>query len=259
MTTEERKGEVVVGMPAPRDAAARIADAIDRLVAWMARHWLTIFNTIVALFVAVPFLAPVLMQLGSAGGCAPCTGAARVIYILYSPACHQLPERSYFLFGPQATYTVGELEASGVVPAGLNILQRQMLRTPGATDLGYKVALCERDVAIFGSLLLGGLVFGLARSILHRRGREVPRLPIWAYLVALAPMVIDGVTQLFGLRESNWILRSITGMLFGLATVWLAYPFVQEAMADVSRASRAGTAGSARRDPKTGQKPPHML
>jgi uncharacterized membrane protein len=134
-----------------------------------------------------------------------------------------------------------------------------MLRTPGATDLGYKVALCERDVAIFGSLLLGGLVFGLARSILHRRGREVPRLPIRAYLVALAPMVIDGVTQLFGLRESNWVLRTITGMLFGLATVWLAYPFVEEAMADVLRTSLAKEANGARRDPGTGQNPSPML
>ena len=255
MATEGRKGEVVVGLPA-RGAADRIAGAIDRFVAWMARHWLAIFNSIVALFVLVPFLAPVLMRLGSAKGCAACTAAGRAIYILYSPTCHQLPERSYFLFGSQATYTVGELEASGVVPAGLNILQRQMLRIAGAADVGYKVALCERDVAIFGSLLLGGLVFGLARGILHRRGREVPRLPIWAYLVALAPMVIDGVTQLLGLRESSWILRTVTGMLFGLATVWLAYPFVQEAMADVSR---LGPAGSARRDPKTGQNPPHML
>jgi uncharacterized membrane protein len=258
MAIEEREGEVVVGLP-DKDVADWIAGAIDRVAARMARHWLAIFNTIVALFVAIPFLAPVLMQLGSAKGCVPCAAAGRLIYIVYSPACHQLPERSYFLFGPQATYTVGELEASGIVPAGLNILQRQVLRTPGAVEVGYKVALCERDVAIFGSLLLGGLVFGLARGRLRRRGREVPRLPIWAYLVALAPMVIDGTTQLFGLRESNWILRTVTGMLFGLATVWLAYPFVEEAMTDVSRTSSAGKAGSARRDPKTGQKPPHML
>ena len=258
MATEERKDEVVVGLHVG-NAADRIAGAIDRLAAWMARHWLALFNIIVALFVAVPFLAPVLMHLGSARGCVPCTGAARFIYILYSPTCHQLPERSYFLFGPQGTYTVGELEARGGVPAGLNILQRQMLRATGTADLGYKAALCERDVAIFGSLLLGGLVFGLARSILHRRGREVPRLPVRAYLVALAPMLIDGVTQLFGLRESNWVLRTITGMLFGLATVWLAYPYVQEAMADVLRTSLSKKANVARRDPGTGQNPSAML
>jgi len=255
MAAEERKDEVAVSPPAG-DAADRIAGTIDRLVAWMARHWLALFNTIVALFIVVPFVAPVLMHLGSARGCAACMAAGRVIYIAYTPTCHQLPERSYFLFGPQVTYTVGELEASGVVPAGLNILQRELLRIPGAASLGYKVAMCERDVAIFGSLLLGGLVFALARSILHRRGREVPRLPIRAYLVALVPMLIDGVTQLFGLRESNWILRTITGMLFGLATVWLAYPYVQEAMTDVLKTNRSA---SARRDPETGQKPPHML
>ena len=245
MATEGQSGEVVVSVH-PGGLSDRVADVVDRLVAWIARHWLAVFNAIVFLFVAVPFLAPALMHLGSAGGCAPCRAAGRLIYIIYSPTCHQLPERSYFLFGPQRTYTVDELEASGAMRAGLNILQRQMLRFTGAPDIGYKVALCERDLATFGSLLLGGLIFGVARGILHRRGREVPRLPIWAYLAALAPMLIDGGTQLFGLRESNWILRSITGALFGLATVWLAYPYIQEAMADVLRTSRTKKANAAR-------------
>jgi uncharacterized membrane protein len=258
MTTEESRSKVAATIPAD-GAAGRISGAVDRVAAGLAKHWLAVFNTIVAVFVAVPFLAPVLMHLGSTRSCAPCTAAGRVIYVVYSPFCHQLPERSYFLFGPQKTYALNELEARGVLPAGLNILQRQFLRYQGAPDLGYKVALCERDIAIFGSLLLGGLLFGLARSILHRRGREVPRLPVWAYLLALAPIAIDGVSQLIGLRQSNWVLRSITGALFGLATVWLAYPYVQEAMDDVVRTSRGEKASGARRDVRTGQNPPRML
>jgi uncharacterized membrane protein len=258
MTTEERRGDVVPSSRA-EDAANRVAGAVDRIAAWIARHWLAIFNTIVALFIAVPFMAPVLLRLGTEGGCEPCRAAGRLIYVVYSVTCHQLPERSYFLFGPQRTYTVSALEASGALPVGLNIVQRTILRFAGTPEVGYKVALCERDLAIFGSLLVGGLAFGAARNILRRRGREVPRLPLWAYVAILAPMVIDGGTQLFGLRESNWILRSITGALFGLATVWLAYPLIQEAMTDISRTNRTQQDDFARRDPRTGQNGSDML
>jgi uncharacterized membrane protein len=258
MATQEQEADVIVARSAG-GAVERVARTIDRFAGWMARHWLAIFNILVAFFVTAPFLAPALMQLGSTRDCAPCLTAGRVIYTAYSPLCHQLPERSYFLFGAQRTYSIAELEDRGAVAAGLNIVQRMLLRYRGEPGLGYKVALCERDLAIFGSLLVGGLVFGLARSNLRRRGREVPRLPIWAYLVALIPVAVDGISQLLGLRESNWILRSITGALFGLATVWLAYPYIQEAMDDVLRSSRATEAGRARRDPQTGQKSDDLL
>ena len=38
------------------------------------------------------------------------------------------------------------------------------------------------------------------------------------YLLLIAPMAIDGLTQLVGWRESNWELRTLTGALFGLAS-----------------------------------------
>jgi len=49
----------------------------------------------------------------------------------------------------------------------------------------------------------------------------------------LLPMALDGGTQLFGLRESNWLLRSLTGAIFGIASVWLAYPYIEDAMQEV--------------------------
>jgi uncharacterized membrane protein len=256
-TTTGKDGRITT--PATPHVSDSVGTAVNRVAAGLARHWLAVFNILVALFIAMPFVAPVLMHLGADGTCIPCTAIGRLIYITYSPFCHQLPERSYFLFGPQATYSVADLEARGAVPPGLNILQRTLLRYRGAADIGFKVALCERDIAIFGSLLLGGLLFGLARSIRRRRGREVPRLPIWAYLLALVPIGIDGVTQLVGLRESDWILRTITGTLFGLATVWLAYPYVEEAMADVRRTSQPGMASVEKYGAETGQDPPAVL
>ncbi len=210
--------------------AARLAAAVDRAVAWLARHWLAFFNVIVGVFLSLPFLAPVLMHLGF-------TRAGRLIYIIYAPTCHQLPERSYFLFGPQLVYTTPQLESLGAVPAGLNLFQREMLRYVGSPQIGYKVAFCERDAAIYASILLGGLVFAWVRRRAQRQGRPIPKMPLWLYGICLLPIAIDGFTQLFGLRESDWLLRSITGLLFGLATVALAYPYIQDAMDDVARGS----------------------
>jgi uncharacterized membrane protein len=219
---------VVVRLPESGPAGSAAA-RIDRMVRWLATHWLAVFNSFVAIFVALPFLAPVFMHVGA-------TGLGELIYTVYSPTCHQLPERSYFLFGPQVVYSEAELEAAGAMPAGLNLFQREWLRYPGNPQIGYKVAFCERDVAIYGSILLAGLVYGLARW--QRSGqpgsaKRTRKLPLWGYGLLLTPMAVDGFTQLFGLRESNWYLRLITGVLFGCASVWLAYPYIEEAMADV--------------------------
>jgi uncharacterized membrane protein len=215
----------VMVRPPQSGPGGRLAAVIDRFVRWLAQHWLAVFNTVVAIFVALPFLAPVFMHVGA-------LGVGRLIYLVYSPTCHQLPERSYFLFGPKVVYSEAELEALGAMPAGLNLFQRELLRYPGNPQIGYKVAFCERDAAIYGSILLAGLGFGLVRGR-PGRPRRVRKLSLWGYALFLVPMAIDGFTQLFGWRESNWYLRTITGLLFGYASVWLAYPYVQEAMDDV--------------------------
>ena len=113
-----------------------------------------------------------------------------------------------------------------------SILQRR--KYIGDETLGYKVAICERDLAIYGSMVIGGLIFAVAR----KRWR-IPRLPIGIYLLFLLPIAIDGFSQLFGLRTSNWFLRTVTGALFGLATIWLVYPYVQESMDDIELTTEA--------------------
>jgi uncharacterized membrane protein len=223
--------DVTVRLP-PGGRADRVSAAVDRLAARLARHWLALFNTIVAVFVLLPFLAPLFMHLGL-------ELPARAIYLVYQPTCHQLPERSLFLFGPQGAYSVAELEAENAIPPGSSLPQRGMLRYVGNPEIGYKAAICERDVAIYGSILLGGLLYGVARGFFARRGQRVPKLPVKVYLILLIPMVVDGVTQLTGLRESTWQLRIVTGMLVGLATVWLAYPHIDDAMRDSLKAMPA--------------------
>ncbi|HXF63990.1 MAG TPA: DUF2085 domain-containing protein, partial [Caldilineaceae bacterium] len=64
-----------------------------------------------------------------------------------------------------------------------------------------------------------------------RRRIRAPSLKV--YLLFLIPIAVDGLTQLVGLRESNWWLRTLTGAIFGAASVWLAYPYIEDAMRDV--------------------------
>ena len=189
---------------------------IDKAIYKLAAHWLLLASLFWGLYAGLPFLAPALMNAGL-------TTPARIIYIVYRPLCHQLPERSYFLGGEQHAYTAEELAAGGVEIAPLS-------RDIGNETVGYKVAFCQRDVAIYGSIFLAGLAYGLIR-----RRRSEWKMPFRYYLLFLVPMGIDGILQLLGLHESDWILRTITGAVFGVGSVLLAYPYLDEGMRDVRR------------------------
>ncbi len=85
---------------------------------------------------------------------------------------------------------------------------------------GYQFALCARNLAIYGSLLAGSLLFRAVRGRLHA-------LTWLLWLLTMAPMALDGFTQLFGLRESNWELRTLTGVIFGLGVCWFLLPQIE--------------------------------
>ncbi len=203
--------------PAPR-ATSRLDDFAVGLVVWIARHWLAIFNTAWGLYAFLPFLAPTFMAIGW-------DLPARAIYGIYSFTCHQLPDHSFFLFGETHVPLEPALIVAGAPDPNNLFLFRSFI---GNTDIGYKVALCERDVAIYGSVFLSGLVFGIIRK--RRPIRAPASRSTRSFLI---PIAVDGLTQLVGLRESNWWLRTLTGALFGAASVWLAYPYIDEAMQDV--------------------------
>jgi len=184
---------------------------LDKLIFQLAKHWLFLANLTWGLYVGLPILAPILMLTGH-------VWLGNVIHTAYKVACHQIPWRSFFIGGSQIVYTYEEL----IALVGPALTERYI----GDATIGYKVALCQRDVATYGTILLAGLVFGLVR-------RRLKPLPIWAFVLSLVPMAIDGITQLFGLRESTWQLRIITGVLFGLTSIWLAYPYLEEGMKDI--------------------------
>lgn len=207
----------------------RVVILADRFVFWLSKHWLAVFNGLAFIYVGLPVLAPVLMMLGS-------EGPAVVIHTIYRPLCHQLPHRSWFLFGPRFAYRLPELVELVGADAVTGLWARNFV---GNEAVGYKVAICQRDVAIYGTIMLAGLVYGLLR-----RWWKVPPLPWWAYLgLGILPLVADGGYQFLSYalplllpdfpispHESTPLVRTVTGTLFGLATVWLAYPHVQEAM-----------------------------
>jgi uncharacterized membrane protein len=171
----------------------------------VTRHWLFALNTAMTLFVAGAVLAPVLAAAGW-------SGPAQAIYAIYHLTCHQWGFRSFFLFGAQPIYSQHELVTLG----------RDPFSFIGDATLGWKMAFCERDLAIYLALLAVGIYFA--------RHRDMRPLGFVAYGLLILPMVIDGLTQLFGWRESTWELRVATGLLFGVASAWLVYPRFDLAM-----------------------------
>jgi len=120
-------------------------------------------------------------------------------------------------------------------------------------------------VSMYGGIAIAGLLFGLFRKRLRP-------LPIWAFALFILPMAVDGGTHLIsdvagigsGFRDSNaWLatltgnlfpqtfyagdalgsfnswMRLMTGVLFGIGAVWLAYPYLQEAFTETADSIRA--------------------
>ena len=174
----------------------------------MTRHWLALVNLALALVLALALLAPLLMLWGQ-------TGAGQLVYLAFRPLCHQLPERSFFLGGPRPVYSLAQMSA--------HLGYEAPMRWIGDAQLGYKMAFCERDAAIYGGWVLAGLAFALLR------GRLRP-LPWQGLVLTMVPMAVDGTGQLFGAWESTWWLRVITGVLFAVGTVWFAFPLIDDGM-----------------------------
>ena len=88
---------------------------------------------------------------------------------------------------------------------------------------GHQLGLCARNLSIYSSMFLGSLIFTLSK-------KRVPGIPWWLWVLMILPMALDGTTQMFGWRESTWILRTITGTLFGLGSVWFVLPLMHKTL-----------------------------
>lgn len=198
---------------------------------WFRKNYLFAINLLLAIYLFLPVMAPILMKIGA-------NDAGNLIYGMYKPLCHQLAYRSFFLFGEQSVYprevagikTLKSYEdVTGLDPNDV----KSAMEFIGNETLGYKIALCQRDVAIYGSLLLFGLIFGISK----RKIKPLPWL-LWI-LLALGPIGLDGFSQLLSQtdlpalawllpRESTPLLRVLTGSMFGWFTAWFGIPSIEE-------------------------------
>ena len=88
---------------------------------------------------------------------------------------------------------------------------------------GHQLGLCARNFSIYAAMFLGSLAFVLSK-------KRLPGIPWWVWILLILPMALDGTSQMFGLRESTWYIRVITGTLFGLGNVWFALPLMQKSL-----------------------------
>lgn len=180
-----------------------------------------------AIFIILPILAPVFMNNGS-------DAPARVIYWAYSHFCHQFAYRSWFLFAEQPYYPIEKAGLAGALTYEEAFhadrtdenLARSII---GTRSLGYKMAFCQRDLAMYAALLLFGMVFSAT-------GRKIKRIPFLIWLIiGVVPLGLDGVIQLIGnvsafdqiQWESTPFLRTLTGGLFGFMSGWFLFPSME--------------------------------
>lgn len=208
-----------------------------------------VFSLIFGLYVGLPFLAPIYMRLGW-------ERAGDAIYWFYSFQCHQLPQRSFFLFGSKTMYPLSEIQLYWQNTFNPIIL-RQFIGNP---EVGWKVAWSDRMISMYTSILLFAWLWWPFR-------RKLKPLPLWGFILLALPLAVDGTTHLVsdlagigqGFRDSNaWLvnltnnslgptfykgdalgsfnswIRLITGVLFGLGLVWFGFPYFETYFSDIA-------------------------
>ncbi len=220
---------------------------------WLPRHWFLVFAAIYGVWVWLPFAAPILMHIGW-------DIPGRALYSVYSFFCHQLPERSFFLFGRAPMYSLAAIQSAWKNTTDPMVL-RQFI---GNAGMGWKVAWSDRMVSWYTTVWLFAVLWFPIRG-------KVRPLPWWGCFLLLAPIVLDGGTHMIsdlagighGFRDTNlWLaaltnhalpawfyagdalgsfnswMRLITGVLAGLAVVWFAFPYLDASFGNTAAAAR---------------------
>jgi uncharacterized membrane protein len=222
---------------------------MDRLrIGYLAnKNWFILFSIGYAIFIGLPFLAPVLMEL-------ELTQAANLIYSVYKLLCHQLPQRSIFLFGEETMYSLTEIQSNWQLTTNPLILRKFI----GNPQMGWKVAWSDRMVSMYTSILLISWIWYPLRN-------KIKSFPLWGFGLLLLPMALDGITHVIsdfsgigqGFRDSNlWLaqltnfrfqssfyagdalgsfnswMRLFSGITFGAGVVLFGFPYVEEIFED---------------------------
>jgi hypothetical protein len=124
----------------------------------------------------------------------------------------------------------------------------------GSPEMGWKVAWSDRMVSMYSGIWLWAALYWPLRG-------QVKQLPLWGFAVLALPMVLDGGSHAVsdfagigaGFRYHNeWLaaltnhafpaafyagdaigsfnawMRLLTGLLFNLGAVWLAFPYLEK-------------------------------
>jgi uncharacterized membrane protein len=159
---------------------------VERAARWGLRHWLLCLNTLALVYAGLPWLSPLAKWAGH-----PLLG--ELIFRIYTPLCHQKPERSFFV-------------------------------------CGHQVAFCHRCTALYGGIALAGMLFGLLR---RRVPAAPLRLGLVLALPMLLDALTHMADDLLGtairaggdaIGTPNFWLRMITGVLAALALLVTVYP-----------------------------------
>ncbi|WP_288087359.1 DUF2085 domain-containing protein [Roseiflexus sp.] len=159
---------------------------IDRAVAWMFRRWLLIVNGLLGIYAGLPWLSPWLKANGH-----PLAG--EIIFRIYTPLCHQRPERSFCF-------------------------------------CGYQVAFCHRCTSFYGGLFIAGVLFSFARRWIRPVSLRFGVFLLLPMTLDAGSHMINDILHL-GWRSGgddigslNFWLRIITGALAALAVLLVVYP-----------------------------------
>lgn len=226
----------------------------NRRIYWLTQNWMLLFSLGFSAFIGLPFLAPVFMQFGW-------QGAGNAIYTIYSFMCHQMPQRSLFLFGPKTMYSLSTIQDVWQDTINPLVLRKFI----GSPEMGWKVAWSDRMVSMYAAILFFAWLWYPLR-------KKIKALPWWGLILFLVPMGVDGITHMIsdfagigqGFRYTNeWLanltnnafaanfyagdaigsfnswMRWISGFFFGLGMVWFGFPYLDEYFTSIASTIRS--------------------
>ena len=197
-------------------------------------------------YVGLPFLAPLLLANGY-------SRAANTIYQMYNFTCHQFPTRAYFVAGEQVCMCHRCVAMYGTIFLGglIFALVRHRLKPlsfqwyllflmPIALDGG--LALAGEITQVIPTIILsilGLIILAVIGVVIYTQKRHT----WYSYLILFIGLLAVIYIQFFGPHHSDYYLRTITGFIFGLGTVWFVYPMMEESFTDIRQDTQTRLVG----------------
>ena len=147
-------------------------------------------------------------------------------YAAFSVSCHQKLSRSLCLFSDGEGYWIADCTPQEGEYVATQT-DRSEVRVTYDGAIGLKMPVCSRDIGLYAAMLIGGLLYPLARKL----DDKVP--PAIFLILALVPIRLDGGVQIVSeigilpfVYESTNAVRLATGAIAGLAAAFYAVPIL---------------------------------